>query len=243
MKSLKKISTNPPSDIDKRFAEEETLRLKMDLYDLQNKLYATKQYSLLIILQGMDAAGKDGTIRNVFSCVNPMGCLVKSFKVPTEEEKAHDFLWRIYPHSPASGMIQIFNRSHYEDILIPTVYKTLDKKTIESRYDLINRFENTLVSNNTKILKFYLHVSKAEQKERLDERLVNPAKKWKYSPADFIDVKKRDQYLEVYENIFSKCSPEIPWAIVPADHKWYRNYFILKEIVEAMKSLKMTYPD
>lgn len=242
MKSLKKISTKPPANIDRKFAEKETLRYKEELFDLQNKLFATKQFSLLIILQGMDAAGKDGTIRHVFSCVNPQGCDVQAFKVPTEEEQAHDFLWRIHKHSPAKGMIQIFNRSQYEDILVPSVHNTLDKKIIENRYERINWFEENLVYNKTKILKFYLHISKEEQKKRLNERLSNPTKKWKFNPSDFVEAEIRDKYMEVYESIFEKCSPEIPWLIVPADHKWYRDYFIIKEIVELLKSLKMSYP-
>ncbi len=243
MKKLKNISAKPPKNFDKAFAETEMERFKKELFELQNKLFATKQHSLLIILQGMDASGKDGTIRHVFSCVNPMGCLVKPFKVPSEEENAHDFLWRIHPHSPAKGMIQIFNRSHYEDILVPTVSKTADKKIIKRRFDRINRFEENLVYNKTKILKFYLHVSQAEQLERLNERKNDPAKKWKYNPNDLNEAKIRNKYIDVYEQLFKKCSPEIPWIIVPADEKWYRNYFIAKEIVKVLKSLKLSYPD
>lgn len=243
MSKLKKISTNPPKSINKDFAEQEIQRLKAELFELQNMLFATKKHSILIILQAMDAGGKDGTIRNVFSCVNPMGCLVKSFKAPTEEESAHDFLWRIHPHSPAKGMMQIFNRSQYEDILVPTVHKTLDKKIIEKRYERINRFEENLAYNKTKILKFYLHISEEEQAQRLEERQNDPAKKWKHDPNDMTEAKIRHKYMEVYEQVFKECSPDIPWLIVPADQKWYRNYFILNEIVTLMRSLKMSYPE
>lgn len=243
MKSLKDISTLAPENIDKKDAEKATEKFKEDLFDLQNKLYATNTYSLLIVLQGMDAAGKDGTIRHVFSCINPMGCNVKSFKTPTEEERAHDFLWRIHPLAPARGMIQIFNRSHYEDILVPTVEKLFDKEKIEKRYERINNFEENLVYNNTRILKFYLHISPEEQKERLNERINNPAKNWKHNPNDMIVAKKWDEYMKVYERIFKECSPSIPWHIVPADQKWYRNFYIAGKIVETLKSLDMRYPE
>lgn len=242
MQKLKDISTGAPENIDKRDALKETEQFKEELFELQNKLYATSQYSMLIVLQGMDAAGKDGTIRHVFSCVNPMGCNVKSFKAPSEEEKAHDFLWRIHPLAPARGMIQIFNRSHYEDILVPTVHKLFDKEKIEKRYDRINRFEENLAYNDTKILKFYLHVSAEEQSARLEERMQNPAKRWKHNPNDLEEAKIRDKYLAVYERIFEECSPAIPWHIVPADHKWYRNYYIAKTIVDMLKNLEMSYP-
>ena len=242
MIELKKTPTTAPRNIKKKFAEKETERLKEELFELQNKLHATKQSSILVVLQGMDASGKDGTIRHVFSCVNPMGCLVKSFKAPTEEEKAHDFLWRIHPHAPAKGIIQIFNRSHYEDILVPTVHKTLIKKVIDNRYRRINTFEENLIYNKTLLLKFYLHVSKDEQKKRLQKRLSDPAKKWKYDANDMKEAGNRDKYIETYESIFERCSPEIPWMIVPADDKWYRNYFVANELVKALKSLKMKYP-
>ena len=242
MPALSNEPTKPKDGADKKAAEEETLKFKDELFKLQNVLYAENKHSLLIILQGIDAAGKDGTIRHVFSCVNPMGINVKAFKVPTEEEKAHDFLWRVYPHAPARGMIQIFNRSHYEEILVPTVHKTLPKEIIETRYDIINSFEKSLAENGTVILKFFLHISKEEQTERIKERLTVPHKKWKYDPADKREAVNWDAYMEVYEKIFKKCSPEIPWRIVPADRKWYRNYYIAKTLVDTMKALKMEYP-
>lgn len=240
---LSKTSTEADKKIDKKTTEEETSDLYKQMAPLQNLLYAEKKHSLLIILQGMDASGKDGTIKHAFSSMNPMGIEVKAFKEPTEEEKAYDFLWRVHPHTPAKGMVQIFNRSHYEDILVPTVHETLDPKLIERRYDIINSFEQNLSDNGTVILKFFLHISKKEQKERIKERLTIPHKMWKYDPADTGEEKYWDAYQETYEKIFEKCGKDFPWLIVPADQKWYRNYFIANEIVETLKSLKMKYPE
>jgi PPK2 family polyphosphate:nucleotide phosphotransferase len=233
-------STVPGKKVDRKEIEKETEKLKEELFDLQNLLYAEGRHSLLVILAGTDAAGKDGTIRHVFSCMNPMGIGVKAFKTPTDEERKHDFLWRVHPHVPAKGMIQIFNRSHYEDILYPSVHKTLDKDTIEERYELINSFEKLLEGSGTTILKFFLHVSKEEQQERIEDRLNVPRKNWKYDPADSSEFPNRDAYLKVYERIFKRCGS---WMIVPADKKWYRNYVVAREMVEALKSLKMKYPE
>jgi PPK2 family polyphosphate:nucleotide phosphotransferase len=243
MINLSKTPTESDKSIDKKSTEEETAELYKQMAPLQNLLFAGKEHSLLIILQGMDAAGKDGTIKHVFSCMNPMGIEVKAFKAPTEEEKSYDFLWRVYPNTPARGMVQIFNRSHYEDILVPTVHKLLDKQLLERRYDIINCFERNLFDNGTVILKFFLNISKKEQKERIKERQTDPQKKWKYDPADTREEGNWDAYMHVYEKIFEKCSPDFPWIIVPADQKWYRNYIIAKEIVKTLKSLKMKYPE
>ncbi len=199
MINLSKTSTEPDKSIDKKATEEETLGLYKQQAPLQNLLYAEKKHSLLIILQGMDASGKDGTIKHAFSSMNPMGIEVKAFKEPTEEEKQYDFLFRVHPHTPAKGMVQIFNRSHYEDILVPTVHKLLDKDIVERRYDIINSFEQNLTDNGTVILKFFLHISKEEQKERIKERQTDAQKKWKYDPADSREEKNWDDYVEVYE--------------------------------------------
>jgi len=242
MINLAKEPTESKKEIDRKKTEEETEKLKAELFDLQNLLYAEHKHSLLVILAGMDAAGKDGTVRNVFSCMNPMGINVKAFKVPTEEELDYDFLWRVHKHTPAKGMIQIFNRSHYEDILVPTVHKTMDTEIIERRYKIINGFEKSLVDSGTVILKFFLNISKEEQKERIAERLEDKKKMWKYDPADKREANKWDDYMKVYERIFEECSPKIPWTIVPADHKWYRNYLIAKEMVSTLKDLKMKFP-
>jgi PPK2 family polyphosphate:nucleotide phosphotransferase len=242
MINLSKLSTDPPKGIKKEQAEKQVLKMKEQLFDLQNRLYAEKKHSLLIILQGMDAAGKDGTIRHVFSSIDPQGCNVKSFKKPTEEEAGHDFLWRVHPHTPAKGMISIFNRSHYEDILVPSVHKLLDKKTIKRRYDIINDFEESLRENDTIIIKLFLHLSRKEQKQRMRERLSKPHKKWKYQPDDLKEGKLWDDYMDVYEMILNECSEKIPWNIVPADHRWYRNYFVARKIVETLQGLKMEFP-
>jgi PPK2 family polyphosphate:nucleotide phosphotransferase len=242
MINLEKEPTNPPDTTDRKKIEEETDKIRDELFDLQNVLYAEKKHSLLVILQGMDAAGKDGTVRHVFSYMNPMGVNVKPFKVPTEEEYEYDFLWRVHKHTPAKGMIQIFNRSHYESILVPTVHKTEDKDVLERRYDIINSFEQNLADAGTVILKFFLHISKEEQKKRLAERITDPTKKWKYDPADKREAQYWNEYMKVYEKIFEKCSPSIPWHIVPSDHKWYRSNIIAKEMVKVLRSLKMKYP-
>jgi PPK2 family polyphosphate:nucleotide phosphotransferase len=238
---LDEISTSAPNGIEKNFAEAATLRYKKQLFNLQNVLFAEQKHSLLIILQGMDAAGKDGTIRHVFSSINPMGVNIKAFKTPTPEELNHDFLWRIHPHTPAKGMIEIFNRSHYEDILVPAVHKTHNRKTLDSRLESIDHFEQHLQASGTIILRFFLHISKKEQEDRLKERLHIPRKKWKYDPADSTEFPHRDAYMKTYENIFERSKKDA-WHIVPADQKWYRNYVIAKEVRNTLKALKMKYP-
>ena len=234
--------TKAPKGLDRQQTDKKTRELQARLFDLQRLLYANSKHSLLIILQGLDAAGKDGTIRHVFSCVNPMGCNVTSFKKPSAEERKHDFLWRIYPHVPAKGMIQIFNRSHYEDILVPTVHKTHSNAVIQHRYDLINTFERHLELNDTLILKFFLNLSRKKQEQKLQLRLNDPRRKWKYDEADKKEASNRAAYLKVYSEIFERCSPEIPWQIIPADQKWYRNYLIARSVVQKLEALNMTYP-
>lgn len=242
MNHINKISTEAPAKFSKLTASKELKHLQKQLYTLQNLLYAEGKYSLLIILQGMDSSGKDGTIRNVFSCVNPQGCNVKSFKSPTTEELQHDFLWRIYANLPERRMIQIFNRSHYEDVLFPVVHKQIDKKEIEERYNVINNLEEHLKNNNTIILKFYLHISQKEQKIRLGKRLTVPEKKWKYNPEDKKEAEKWFEYMDAYQSVFEQCSKASPWIIVPSNDKWYRNYLVAKTIVKTLESLKMKYP-
>jgi PPK2 family polyphosphate:nucleotide phosphotransferase len=242
MKSINDISTNVPDGINKESANKQLKKLQMQLFELQNLFYAEGKHALLIILQGMDTSGKDGTIRHVFSCINPQGCKVKSFKSPTEEEKLHDFLWRIYANLPEKRMIQIFNRSHYEDILFPVVHDLLDKKEMVERHAVINKFEEHLQNNNTIILKFYLHISKKEQHKRLELRLTNPEKKWKYNVGDKKEAKKWNDYMDAYQNVLEGCSKHNPWIIIPADEKWYRNYLVATTIVETLEKLKMKYP-
>jgi PPK2 family polyphosphate:nucleotide phosphotransferase len=189
------------------------------LDDLQDLLYAEKKRVLLIVLQGMDAAGKDGTIRHVMSGVSPQGCSVTSFKIPNSEELAHDFLWRIHKAVPAKGMIGIFNRSQYEDVLVVRVHGLVPKEVWKARYGEINRFERNLAENDVKILKFFLHISKEEQEKRFQERLHDPRKRWKYSKADPKERKRWDDYVNAYEAVLSRCSTEYaPWYIIPSDH-------------------------
>jgi PPK2 family polyphosphate:nucleotide phosphotransferase len=239
---LKEIDTRAPEDLDKRETKEKTLAILEELDDLQNLLFAEHKHSVLVILQGMDGSGKDGVVRNVFTHMNPQGVNVTSFKVPTEEELAHDFLWRIHQHAPSRGMIQIFNRSHYEDILVTRVHKWCDDKTAKKRMKAINDFEELLQShNNTHILKFYLHVSPEEQQERLSERMSEPAKMWKYNERDFDEAKLWNEYIKMYEDCFNQCDSP-PWIIVPADQNWYKEYIVAGEIHKLLKGLKMQYP-
>jgi PPK2 family polyphosphate:nucleotide phosphotransferase len=213
------------------------------LDDLQYLLYAEKRRALLIVLQGMDAAGKDGTIRHVMSGVSPQGCSVTSFKVPNSEELAHDFLWRIHKAVPERGMIGIFNRSHYEDVLVVRVHKLVPKEIWRVRYDEINRFERNLAENDVKILKFFLHISREEQEKRFQERLHDPRKKWKFSKADPAERKRWDDYVTAYEEVLSRCSTEYaPWFIIPSDHKWFRNLAISRIIVETLEAFDMQFP-
>ncbi len=239
---LSELSTLPPSDFHKEEAEERTDRYIDKLNDLQNVLFAQSKYSLLIVLQGMDASGKDGVIKKVFSGINPLGCRVAAFKKPTEEEMKHEFLWRIHKHVPEKGMIQIFNRSYYEDVIIQRIHKWVDEKTILRRYAHINHFESLLEENDTIVLKFYLHVSQKEQMERLSERLSDPKKMWKYNPGDLEESKRWPEYMDAYERAFINCGPANPWTIVPADKNWYKEYLISKTLVEALEKLDLKYP-
>ncbi|MFN4313079.1 MAG: PPK2 family polyphosphate kinase [Chitinophagaceae bacterium] len=239
---LEKISTRAPKDFDKTETKKETESILAELDELQNLLYAQNKHSILIVIQGMDAAGKDGLIRDVLGNMNPQGVKVQSFKAPTEEELSHDFLWRIHRHAPSKGMIQVFNRSHYEDILVTRVHKWCDDETARLRMKAINDFEWLLQNhNNTHILKFYLHISQEEQLERLTERIKNPAKMWKYNDRDFDESKLWPIYRQMYEECFENCNqPE--WIIVPSDQNWYKEYLVAKQLRDLLKGLKMQYP-
>ena len=240
---LNDISTRAADDRDKKETKEKTAEMLQELNELQNLLYAEGKNSLLIVLQGMDASGKDGAIKNVFGTLNPQGVHVKTFKAPTDEELSHDFLWRIHPNTPSKGMIQIFNRSHYEDILITRVHGWCDDELAKKRMKAINDWENLIaVHNNTSILKFYLHISYKEQQERLAERMVNPSKMWKYNPDDENESKLWDSYMKVYEDCFENCN-DIPWTIVPSDQNWYKEYIITRKVLESLSSLNMKYPE
>lgn len=213
------------------------------LSDLQYLLYAENSRALLIVLQAMDAGGKDGTIRHVMSGVNPQGCHVTSFKVPSAEEAAHDFLWRIHNAAPAAGQIGIFNRSHYEDVLVVRVHNLVPKSLWSKRYRQINAFEKLLADNGVHILKFFLHISKDEQKKRFLERLNNPRKNWKVNPADFDERRWWDDYMQAYETALRRCSSKhAPWFVIPSDKKWFRNLAISDIVVDTLEALDMKFP-
>ncbi len=211
--------------------------------ELQYLLYAEGRHSLLIVLQAMDAGGKDGTIRHVLGWMNPQGCRVVPFKVPTPEERAHDFLWRVHPHAPGRGQVAIFNRSHYEDVLVVRVHELVPRAVWSQRYEQINAFESLLAANGTRILKFFLHISPEEQLERFRKRLENPAKQWKISEADYAERAYWDQYQAAYADALERCNPDhAPWFVIPADRKWFRNLAISRIVVETLESLDMQLP-
>lgn len=231
------------ADQTKKSVQKEEADLEKRLAELQEKLYAQQKQALLIVLQAMDAGGKDGTIKHVFNTVNPQGVQVASFKVPTAEELSHDFLWRIHKRTPAKGYIGIFNRSHYEDVLVVRVNDLVPENVWKARFDHINNFERSLVDSGVHILKFFLHISKDEQKERFQERLDNPDKHWKFSKADLEVRKQWDAYQTAYEDVLTRCNTEYaPWHIVPANRKWYRNYVITRAVVEKMDMMGLAYP-
>lgn len=218
-------------------------RHRARLFELQELLYAEDKRCLLVVLQGMDAAGKDGTIRHIFTGVNPQGCQVTSFKQPTSDELQHDYLWRVHRHIPARRMIGIFNRSHYEEALVVRVHGNLSKDDVKERFEAFNDFEQLLLENHTVILKFFLHISKDEQKKRLQERLDHPQKYWKVSLDDIKERRFWDDYHKAYEDILRHCSKKhAPWYIIPANKKWYRNVVISQILVDKLESLKMAYP-
>ncbi|MDD5627435.1 MAG: polyphosphate kinase 2 family protein [Elusimicrobia bacterium] len=214
-----------------------------EMDELQQKLYAEGKRSVLIVIQAMDTGGKDGTIRWVLTGLNPQGVKVSSFKKPTAQEAKHSFLWRIKKALPGKGMIGVFNRSHYEDILVPTVYKTFSAEEVAKRYDTINAFEKKLAENGTVILKFFLNISKDEQKARLQERLDDPDKNWKFSEADLETRKHWDEFQRAYGQVLARTStPWAPWHVIPANKKWYRNYAVARIIKEAMQRMDPRYP-
>ena len=223
--------------------EKELSNLHSLMSELQYRLYIEDKKSLLIILQGMDTSGKDGTIRHVLGAFNPAGCYVKAFKAPTEEEQSHDFLWRIYRAVPQKGYIAVFNRSQYEDVIEVRLKKLVEKSVWEARYDQINQFEKNLNENNVKIIKFFLHISKQEQRKRLAKRLSHPEKRWKVDEDDFERHKKWNEYMKAYEDAIIRCStPESPWYIIPANNKWFRNWLVAKIIVKTLKQMKIMKP-
>ncbi len=231
------------SDDDKAQAKAETEKLICTLDGMQERLYANAERSLLIVLQGMDTSGKDGTIKSVMSGVNPQGCKVATFKTPSSLERAHDFLWRVHQEAPPKGYIGIFNRSHYEDVLITRVHGWVSDKIAKQRFGRINDFEKLLAENGTSIIKLFLHISKDEQKERLKERIRDPEKRWKFNEGDLEERKLWDRYMRAFEDVVSATSTDhAPWYVVPANRKWYRNLVVADLVVGALKSMKLTTP-
>lgn len=258
MNYLKKFCVDPGSKVDlakvdagfkdKHESHEHALpeieSYAQKLHDQQYLMYAEGKRSLLICLQGRDAAGKDGTINHVLGAMNPQGCTVTGFKVPSKEEAAHDFLWRYHQHTPGKGQVAIFNRSHYEDVLVVRVHDLVPKKVWSQRYEQINAFERMLADNGTHILKFYLHIDPDEQLERFKQRILDPARHWKISDGDYAERPYWDAYTEAFEDALSKTSTEhAPWFVIPSNHKWFRNLAISRIVAETLESLDMQFPE
>jgi len=227
--------------LDKKKVRDATMEMVKEIGDLHYQMYAQKKHSILIVLQGLDASGKDGLVRDLLEYCNPIGLAVHSFKKPTPEEYAHDFLWRVHEHAPGKGLLQVFVRSHYEDILVPAVEGFYPPEYVEERYAMINHFEQLLMHNGTHVLKFYMSVSREKQEERLKERITNPEKHWKHNDGDWETLKKRDLYLEVYRKILEKWNI-VPWDIIPADKNWQKTYFAAQILVRKLRSLNMEWP-
>lgn len=241
MIKLSDYSSRAPETLEKNVAKDAVKKMADEIGELQRMLYAQAEKSLLIVYQGMDASGKDGATEKIFKECHPGGLNVVSFKKPTEEEFAHDFLWRIHKHAPAKGMIQIFNRSHYEDVLIQAVHGWIDEKRINQRLQSINAFEQLLSYDaGTTILKFYLHISYDQQKEELQERIDESDKHWKHNPNDWKEREFWPQYMDAYERVFNNS--EIPWHIIPVDQRWYRDYCIAKIVLETLQNMNLSYP-
>ena len=225
-------------------AEEHLAGLVAELQKLQEVLYAERKHKILVVLQAMDTGGKDGAIRHIFGPLNPQGVRVSSFKKPSQEEADHDFLWRIHPQAPGNGEIVIFNRSHYEDVLVVRVHNLVPEAVWSRRYAIINNFEEMLAAAGTVILKFYLHIDLDEQKKRLQARIDDPSKHWKLSPSDLPERARWADYALAYQDVLAKTSTKrAPWYIVPANHKWYRNVVIATALVDALKKLDMKHPE
>ncbi len=238
---INQLSTLPPKDWDEKAGKKQTEKYLEEIERLQNILMAQEEKSLLIILQGMDAAGKDSTVRKVLAVMNPIGMNVHAFKKPTELEMAHDFLWRIHQVVPAKGQVMVFNRSQYEDVLIQRVHKWIDEETVQQRFRHINHFEKLLTDSGTVIVKCFLHISADEQLKKLNERTVNPEKYWKHNQNDYEERKHWDTYMKCYEDVLNHCS-EIPWNIIPCDNKKYKEYLVAKTICETLQKMDLHFP-
>jgi PPK2 family polyphosphate:nucleotide phosphotransferase len=242
-----KLSDHDPAFTDK-FESEEEAKGQLDhfqqrLRELQDLLYVNQKHSLLIVLQALDTGGKDGTINHVLGAMNPQGCRVAHFREPSAEEAAHDFLWRAHKAAPAAGEVVIFNRSHYEDVLVVRVHDLIPKAVWSKRYKRIDSFEKELVEHDTLVLKFFLHISKQEQLKRLKARVDDPAKHWKLSAGDFAEREYWRDYAGAYQDALRECSTkQAPWYVIPADHKWFRNHAVARIVVEHLEDLKLSYP-
>ena len=239
---LSKISTKPPKGLVKADIKKETDKIAKRIAERQQLLYAEGKKAVLIIFQGMDASGKDGATRKIFKYCSPSGIVAHAFKKPTDLEFAHDFLWRAHKLAPSKGKMVIYNRSHYEDILIQRVHNWIDKDRIKTRIDAINAYERLLIEdNNTVILKFYMHISPERQLEKLQERIDDPTKNWKHNDGDWEERKHWDEYRACYEDAIKRCNTA-PWIIAPVDSRWYRDYFIASKVLEALENLEITLP-
>lgn len=239
---LSDISTRAPKDLNKDTIRHETMLLIDEMNLLQDILIASKQRSMLVILQGMDASGKDGAVKKVFGQLNPLGIRLQTFKKPTEEEMAHDFLWRIHKVTPQKGEIVVFNRSHYEDVLIQRIHGWISEEVVQQRFEAINNFEKLLEQNGTKIIKCYLHISPEEQLKRLQERVTVPQKMWKHHQSDWDEREHWDAYMSAYESVFEHCSKHAKWHIIPVDQNWKKENLIAKLVRDELRKMKLHYP-
>jgi PPK2 family polyphosphate:nucleotide phosphotransferase len=241
---LIKVDPGDRGGLSKPEGEKQLVPLRRRLEELQELLYADRRHRLLVVLQAIDTGGKDGAIRRVFEGVDPLGVTVASFRVPTEDELAHDYLWRVHRHTPGDGEITIFNRSHYEDVLVVRVKGLVPPERLKKRFDHINDFERLLTDEGTTVIKFFLYISKDEQRRRLQARIDNPTKQWKFAMADLDERKLWDEYMAAYEEVLSRTSTKwAPWYIVPANRKWYRDLVISRVLVDTLESLKLRYPE
>lgn len=241
MIKLSDIETRAPEGTDEKEIRKKTKRIAKEIQELQTKMHAQKKHSLLVVFQGMDSSGKDGATRETFKYCSPSGIKTKGFGKPSDVEFAHDFLWRVHGHAPAKGEVAVFIRSHYEDVLIQRVHKWIDEEHVTKRINAINAWEELLqFDNNTTVLKFYMHLSKERQHEKLTERIQTPRKNFKHNDGDWDEREHWDRYIECYEDVINRSS--VPWIIAPVDQRWYRNYFIANKVLETLKAMDLEYP-
>jgi PPK2 family polyphosphate:nucleotide phosphotransferase len=240
---LAHVDPDAKGELDKDEAKERLESLTQRLAELQERLYAERKQSLLVVLQAMDTGGKDGAIRKVFGPLDVMGCRAVSFGKPSERELAHDFLWRVHAHTPERGHIVIFNRSHYEDVIVVRVHGWVDEPTVRARFEHIRAFERLLAERGTRVLKFFLHISREEQKERLEARIAEPTKRWKFNPGDLPERERWDRYMTAFQDALVETSTaEAPWYVVPANRKWYRDVVMAQAVADALEGMKPEYP-